>query len=104
MKELLEEFIRIPGVSGYEVVDGQALSVAGNGVTFQGAACPQGKRALGGGVARTNAGGEPLGSLSQVLDVQGSYPTADGQWRAVVRNTTGSEQFFRITVVCATVA
>jgi hypothetical protein len=92
-----------PGLSGYEVVDSQR-SISANGTEFNGLACPEGKRALGGGVARTNSAGQPVGSFAEVLDVQGSYPTADGQWRVVVRNATDAERFYRITVVCATVA
>jgi hypothetical protein len=83
------------GISGYEVVSTGATTVGAGLYASAKAACPSGKRPLGGGITSTNAS----------VAVAESVPnTGDNSWFGAVKNNSGLAASFRVVAVCAFVS
>ncbi len=87
------------GVSGYEIVTGNVIAFPPGVNSSRTVLCPQGKRALGGGVS---AGVNGVVTSSFPLDIP---PFEPGQlWAASVKNTSATDSTdTQLWVVCAVV-
>lgn len=84
-----------PGISGLQIVEGTLVSGAGSHIAT--AACPAGKKAIGGGYS---TGGAPAD-----LSMTTAAVLADGvTYRADGASSTASSWNLRASVVCATVS
>jgi hypothetical protein len=97
----------LPGISGYQVVtDSDQETVAGGGQTtlLAQAACPSGKKLIGGGLSMGGGTGE-IGEDGPTLELDG---TPRDEWKGYVlfKNPTGGNLTFSLTAVayCAEVA
>ncbi|MDI1459542.1 hypothetical protein QEZ54_01045 [Catellatospora sp. KI3] len=82
------------GITGYEVVQGNLVTLAPNGAGFSTANCPAGKKAVGGGF-----------SASQDIDVVNSNPLPDGSaWQVFFTNRTNTDKDGFAFAVCINAA
>ena len=66
---------------------------------------PAGKVAIAGGVEQTNASGQAvLSTAGTNISLVRSSPSSPTRWTAGVENTGTTDRFFKVTVICATVA
>ncbi len=88
-----------PGLSGYQAVFTTGASDSTSYKTLD-AVCPDGKRALGGGVAITPA------SAATVVAVTRSYLSGTARWETAARETAtfSGDWMLNAVVICATVA
>jgi hypothetical protein len=83
-----------PGLSELQLVDGTQTQVVAGAFVVATAACPGGKKAIGGGFAHTGD-----------LEIQGQGPSASlDAWLVGAKNTSGHGGLLAARAVCAKVA
>ncbi|MCX5377348.1 hypothetical protein [Streptomyces sp. NBC_00091] len=86
------------GITGYQVIPIDTVTLGPNQSAGRGAFCPAGKRALSGGVVPTTTG-------TSGLEVNWSGPNADGtRWEVAVDNEGDQEETVTFYIVCANAA
>ena len=86
----------VPGLSGYERVEGATVTVAPNTLQVATAVCPTGKKVLGGGYIF------PGGAFS--MELTSSRPDSDDTWAVFAQSEVSSNVTMKAFAVCAFVA
>jgi len=94
------------GLSAVETVQSGVQTIDAGASDNHSKACPAGKVAIAGGVRQTNAAGTfnvIINGSGNNISVTASARAAVNQWNATVENPTGSQQHWRVSVICAIV-
>lgn len=93
-----------PGLAGLEVVSSPFVTVVAQGNAVASAACPPGRRVLGGGFFQEFSHAESdTADIDNLLFIR-SEPSGGSAWKVEARNPTGETRRFSASAICAFVS